>query len=77
MLFIFLLPAIQVILFCLAIGREPNDMKVGVVNYEVPYLGSCEAMVGCTTANLSCRYLDALPKHSVQLVNTYTFFYYN
>jgi ABC-type multidrug transport system permease subunit len=68
MLFIFVLPAIQVILFCLAIGREPLDMKFGVVNHEVPGLSICHGPAGCTTQNLSCRYLDNIPKASVNLV---------
>jgi hypothetical protein len=69
MLFIFVLPAIQVILFCLAIGREPLDMKFGVVNHEVPGLSICHGPAGCTTQNLSCRYLDNIPKASVNLVS--------
>ncbi|CAG7829425.1 unnamed protein product [Allacma fusca] len=68
MLFIFVLPAIQVILFCLAIGREPLDMKLGVINHEIEEFGICTGPIGCTTVNLSCRYLDAIPKFSVHLV---------
>ncbi|XP_021960922.1 ABC transporter G family member 20 isoform X3 [Folsomia candida] len=67
MLFIFLLPAIQVILFCLAIGREPRDIRVGVINNEMSTLGLCDAPMGCSTANLSCRYLKFLPKDSLHL----------
>lgn len=69
MLFIFVLPAIQVILFCLAVGREPLDMKFGVINHEVPEFGICHGPEGCTTMNLSCRYLDTLPPASVRLVS--------
>lgn len=32
--FQFLLPSIQIILFCLAIGRDPKDLHVAVVNLE-------------------------------------------
>lgn len=35
MLFIFALPVMQVILFCLAIGREPTGLKLAVANMEM------------------------------------------
>lgn len=35
MLFIFALPVMQVILFCLAIGRDPNGLKLAVANMEM------------------------------------------
>jgi len=34
LLFIFLLPAIQVIFFCIAIGQKPTGLRLGIVNYE-------------------------------------------
>lgn len=68
MLFIFVLPAIQVILFCLAIGREPLGMRFGVINNEINDTGVCTGPVGCTSVNLSCRYLDSIPKDTVHLV---------
>jgi len=33
----FALPAVQVIFFCLAIGRDPNNLKIAIVNDEAPY----------------------------------------
>ena len=41
LIFIFLLPAIQVTFFCAAVGRDPTDLRVAVVNEEV----SVNAMV--------------------------------
>lgn len=35
MLFIFALPVMQVILFCLAIGRDPTGLKLAIVNNEM------------------------------------------
>lgn len=35
MLFIFALPVMQVILFCLAIGRDPTGLKLAIVNQEI------------------------------------------
>ena len=34
LLFVFLLPAIQVVFFCIAIGRDPSGMTLAVVNDE-------------------------------------------
>lgn len=35
MLFIFALPVMQVILFCLAIGRDPTGLKLAISNMEM------------------------------------------
>lgn len=35
MLFIFALPVMQVILFCLAIGRDPQGLNLAIVNNEM------------------------------------------
>lgn len=35
MLFIFALPVMQVILFCLAIGREPSGLRIAIANGEM------------------------------------------
>lgn len=65
MLFIFALPVMQVILFCLAIGRDPSGLKLAIVNNEMTWNGlgtdlSCEYEPGCSFTNLSCRYLSHL-----------------
>ena len=62
MLFIFALPVMQVILFCLAIGRDPTGLKLAIVNHEMPYenITSCPVNTNCTFEYLSCRYLSFL-----------------
>jgi hypothetical protein len=35
LLFVFLLPAIQVVFFCVAIGRDPTGLTLAIVNDEV------------------------------------------
>lgn len=35
MLFIFALPVMQVILFCLAIGRDPTGLRLAIANMEM------------------------------------------
>ena len=60
LLFIFLLPAMQVIFFCVAIGRDPTDLPIAVVNNEMPNVyndgGNCSVIEGCDFTNISCRY---------------------
>lgn len=62
MLFIFALPVMQVILFCLAIGRDPTNLKMAIVNGEMnSTIGAdCAFDPGCSFTNLSCRYLSHL-----------------
>ncbi|XP_075986505.1 ABC-type transporter snustorr isoform X2 [Anticarsia gemmatalis] len=67
MLFIFVLPVMQVILFCLAIGRDPSGLKLAVVNNDVNIIdGNCPYNASCSMKNLSCRYLDHLNNHTIQ-----------
>jgi hypothetical protein len=66
-LFIFLLPAAQVILFCLAIGRDPTDLKLAVVNDELdPSAGRvCNYTEECVYSMLSCRFLRFIDNATV------------
>jgi hypothetical protein len=67
MLFIFALPVMQVILFCLAIGRDPTGLRIAIVNKEMNSTsGECFYEPGCSFANLSCRYLSHLNTSIVQ-----------
>lgn len=69
MLFIFALPVMQVILFCLAIGRDPTGLKLAIVNHEANYTNmtyqGCMYETGCKFSNLSCRYLDNLKNTTI------------
>lgn len=70
MLFIFALPVMQVILFCLAIGRDPTGLHLAVVNKEMNWeTKECPIYDNCTLEMFSCRYLNALPKDTVVLVS--------
>lgn len=63
MLFIFALPVMQVILFCLAIGRDPTGLKLAIVNSEMDFeTMNCPFTGNCSFTNLSCRYLSHLNK---------------
>lgn len=66
MLFIFVLPVMQVILFCLAIGRDPSGLKLAIVNMDVKIIdGYCPYNNTCSMKNLSCRYINHLRNDSV------------
>ncbi|XP_073969896.1 ABC-type transporter snustorr isoform X3 [Rhodnius prolixus] len=64
MLFIFALPVMQVILFCLAIGRDPTGLHLAIVNDEVTRnnltMDTCPVYNNCTIKFLSCRYVSSL-----------------
>jgi hypothetical protein len=66
-LFIFLLPAAQAILFCLAIGRDPTFLKMAVVNDELdPSQGRiCNYTTSCTYSMFSCRYLRFIDNQTI------------
>jgi hypothetical protein len=53
LMFQFLLPSIQVILFCLAIGRTPTNLHMSVYNTD--------------TGNYSQLYLDSLDSSTIAL----------
>ncbi len=51
LIFQFLIPCIQISLFCLCIGREPYNLNFGIVNNETIYN---------STGNTSVIYVDQL-----------------
>ena len=80
----FILPALQVSLFCLAIGQDPKDLPLGIVTDEVnTQMAECFHNKRCPVdkntfmgivepnedlANLSCRYLDFLDSDMIRPV---------
>nr|CAD7409106.1 unnamed protein product [Timema poppensis] len=68
MLFIFLLPVLQIILFCLSIGRDPLGLHLAVFNQELNDSSvPCVPSKGCDYNTLSCRYLSHLTERHVEL----------
>ncbi|XP_014273769.3 ABC transporter G family member 20 isoform X1 [Halyomorpha halys] len=66
MLFIFALPVMQVILFCLAIGRDPTGLHLAIVNQEMNWTSrNCPVYQNCTFQYLSCRYINALRNDTI------------
>jgi len=64
MLAIFFMPSFQVIMVNLTVGPEPKNMKFGVVDPEVNFdVDLCANLSqGCKLENLSCRYINSIPK---------------
>nr|CAD7571001.1 unnamed protein product [Timema californicum] len=64
MVFIFGLPVFQVILFCLAVGRDPYGLKLAIVNHDMNSTDQeCSDIVSsgnCSFQALSCHYLRHL-----------------
>ena len=55
LVFQFIIPTVQVSLFCLAIGRDPKGMTVAVVNEEVGGGGCVSWSEGCLLASEDLR----------------------
>jgi hypothetical protein len=74
-LFIFLLPAAQAILFCLAIGRDPSFLKMAIVNDELdPSQGRiCNYTTDCSYSMFSCRYLRFIDNTTIVQVRYFPF----
>lgn len=60
LLFQFVLPAIQVVLFCICVGNDPFDISVAIVNEE----SSADSI-----AALSTQFLHSIDRHLVKQVN--------
>lgn len=75
MCFLMILPVVQCYLFCTCIGRDPQGLKLGVVNEELKTgMSSCSnyPSSGCNfSVPLSCRYLQNLMDKSYKLVSVY------
>lgn len=70
MAFIIGLPVLQIILFCLSIGKDPIGLRIAVVNNELnSSMDRCMPhTVGCDTTMLSCRFLEHLQKRTIVLL---------
>ncbi|VVC28742.1 AAA+ ATPase domain,P-loop containing nucleoside triphosphate hydrolase,ABC transporter-like,ABC-2 [Cinara cedri] len=73
MCFLMILPVVQCYLFCTCIGRDPQGLKLGVVNEELKTgMSNCSNYLarGCNfSVPLSCRYLQNLKDKSYKLVD--------
>lgn len=62
---------IQCSIFFLTIGKNPSDVKIGVVNEELPDYQIClNVMMNNWKCNdtMSCRFLNLIPTDLVNLV---------
>ncbi|KZC14992.1 ABC transporter G family member 23 [Dufourea novaeangliae] len=66
MLFIIGLPVVQIILFCVSIGKDPTGLTIAIVNNELNNtMDPCVPSVGCDWSRLSCRFLEHLERKSL------------
>lgn len=63
----FLFPILQLTCFYLAVGNNPTDLYIGIVNYEVPDSKECfnNSLItvfnrneSCEFYKISCRFLN-------------------
>ncbi|XP_017765789.1 PREDICTED: ABC transporter G family member 20-like [Eufriesea mexicana] len=69
MLFIIGLPVVQIVLFCLSIGKDPVGLKIAIVNHELNNtMEPCIPTKDCDWTRLSCRFLQHLENRSMVLL---------
>uniref|UniRef100_T1J7I6 ABC transporter domain-containing protein n=1 Tax=Strigamia maritima TaxID=126957 RepID=T1J7I6_STRMM len=51
LIFQFILPSIQIAMFCLTLGHKPKDLPVGLVNYDTSYLEFGQVFLQSLDAN--------------------------
>ncbi|KAF5304145.1 hypothetical protein FQA39_LY01930 [Lamprigera yunnana] len=66
MVSVFFLPVMTVFLFGYAIGGDPRQLSVGVVNYETSDT-NCDVLM-CNSTSLSCHFLKYLDKDTMHLI---------
>ena len=74
MFLVLILPIINCLLFSACIGNDPNELKVAVVDDELPDISKCEQIPseGCNfSVPLSCRYLRKLQHNIYKLVRNH------
>lgn len=68
-MFIIGLPVVQILLFCISIGKDPVGLKLAIINNELNNsMQPCIPGNGCDWSLLSCRYLQHLQKKTIQLL---------
>ena len=55
--FVFFLPAMEIFVFCIAVGKDPSELPLAIINNEVP-MDNCTYEPGCKFTNLTCRMVD-------------------
>ncbi|KAK4876227.1 hypothetical protein RN001_012649 [Aquatica leii] len=68
LLFVIILPLVQMSIFCSSIGRDPEGLKVAVVNYETGNAPNCDTTIACNSTTLSCIYLEYLNRRGLNLI---------
>ena len=73
LMLILLLPILEVLIFCVAIGKDPNNLKVAIINEEMPnMLDSCSFEKSCKKENISCWIFQHLSDNKIFKFKEYT-----
>lgn len=82
MAFIIGLPCLQIILFCWAIGHDPQGLRLAITNHELAnftelssssmFTEICPITEGCNSTMLSCRFLSILQRKGMVIVSIKT-----
>lgn len=70
-LFTFATPSVIVAIFCFAIGSNPSDLGIGILNHEVGInCNNYSGLISCEPMELSCAFLNSLKSgQTFDLVN--------
>ena len=55
LIFLLVLPIVEVTFFCIAIGQNPKHLPIGIVNFEAKFGQNCTFEEGCDFNDLACR----------------------
>ncbi|XP_065204441.1 ABC transporter G family member 23-like [Planococcus citri] len=73
-LVVILIPILNCCLFCACVGNDPTELKLAVINEEVPQISNCETipLKGCNFSTpLSCRFLKKMEQKTYELTEYY------
>lgn len=68
-----MLPALTVGVFCLAVGGDPSDLRLGLVNFETSSCLNSDdnySQVNCTPpTELSCHFINSVDQNIMTFVS--------
>ncbi|XP_065214315.1 ABC transporter G family member 23-like isoform X2 [Planococcus citri] len=73
-LYVFLVPFVDCMIYSMCIGNDPTELKLAVVNEEFPGISNCDSLQldGCNfSIPFSCRYIKKLQQKTYEMVEYY------
>lgn len=73
MIFILLIPSLQICVINSIVGQDPKYMAFGIVNHEIDQANvtaemPCPFGKGCLEGGAACKYISTLPEEKIVLV---------